>query len=218
MIRGIDVSHWQGIIDWKKVKTDFVFMKATQGVKYVDPMFKENQKNARAYGNLCGFYHFAEGTDIKKEAAHFVKTIGELKQNEIVILDWEIEHENPTRWCREWLDEVKRLTGVKPILYTNEARVKSINWTIVVAGDYGLWVAKYLKPDFGIFPPSFFRPVSDEWPFWVLWQYSSKGKVAGITGNVDLNHGDISVEVLKKYGKQIPVEICKKCCKIHCPK
>lgn len=217
MIRGIDVSHWQNVIDWKRVKTDFAIIKATQGVRYVDPRFKENQAGARSIGVVRGFYHFADGGDAKKEAAHFVKTIGGLEQNELVVLDWEINHPNAVAWCRVWLDEVKRLTGVKPLLYTNYARVKELNWKLVVDGDYGLWVARYPKPDLGVYIP-LLRPTSDEWPFWVLWQYSSKGKVNGILGNVDMNHGDISIDILKRYGKQVAEEPCKKCCKIHCPK
>lgn len=213
MIRGIDISHWQGKINWPAVKTDFVFIKATQGTSYVDTRFKENRDGVRKAGILLGFYHFAAGQDPVKEAEHFVSTIGELRANEIVILDWEIEAKDPVGWCRTFLDRVFERTGVRALLYTNMARVQSLNWKRVVDGNYGLWVARYPKPDLGIYIP-LLRPTSGQWPFWVLWQYSSKGKVNGIVGNVDMNHGDINLDVLKKYGKQKAE--CNHSCLLHC--
>lgn len=213
MIKGIDVSRWQGTIDWPKVTgIDFAILKATQGTTLVDAQLSRNRTEARKRGILLGFYHFANGGDPVAEADHFVKNVGTLQTGELLVLDWEIPHKDPAGWSRKFLDRVKEKTGVKALLYTNEARVISIDWTPVVKGDYGLWVAKYGDNDTN--PEPHERPNDDEWPFYVLWQYSSTGTVPGISGRVDLNIADISLDTLKKYGKQAPA--CTHCCPLHC--
>ncbi len=195
---GIDVSHWQNKIDWGKVKTDFAIMKATQGVNISDSTLAYNRENARKNGILCGYYHFSDGGDVRKEANWFLKNIGDLQKGELLVLDWEISHKDPAGWCRDFILIVKEKTGIIPILYTNEARVKSINWKPVIDINSGLWVAKYgtnngLKQT---------KPASGQWPFYVIWQYTSKGTVNGIKGCVDLNYCSCSIETLKKYGKK----------------
>lgn len=214
-IKGVDVSHHQGAIDWRKVRgngVDFSFIKASESVGFVDPRYKENVKNAREAGVLVGSYHFARGGDPIKEADFFLSTVGEIQQWELLALDWEIEHASPAAWCRAFLDRVESKVGFKPLLYTNEARVKSINWAKVVTGDFGLWVAKYPWLDVGVAGS---KPTSGQWAFWVLWQFSSKGKVGGITGNVDLNKNDsIFIDTLKEYGK--PTPSCNHRCPLHC--
>jgi GH25 family lysozyme M1 (1,4-beta-N-acetylmuramidase) len=198
----IDISHWQGNIDFDKVEKDnidAVIMKATQGVSMVDDKFATNKKNARKEGLLCGFYHFADGSDYKKEADHFVATIGELQEGEFVALDFEIDIANPAEWCKNWLDRVSSKLGFKPLLYTNEARVKSIDFKAVAAANYGLWVAKFGDNDDKAEDNEI--PNTDEWAFYAIWQYSSKGKVDGIAGNVDLDTTTMDLATLKKYGK-----------------
>lgn len=215
MFKSIDVSHYQGSIDWKKVResgVEFSFIKASESVGYVDPFYKENVRKAREAGVLVGSYHFARGGDPNKEADFFLSVVGDIQQGELLALDWEIEHASPSAWCRAFLDRVESKVGFKPLLYTNEARVKSIDWSKVVAGDFGLWVAKYPWIDIGIAGT---KPTSGQWAFWVLWQFSSKGKVSGIKWNVDLNKNDsLSLETLKKYGKQTPS--CNHLCPLHC--
>lgn len=207
MVKGIDISHHQndkGPIDWNKVKGagyEFAFVKATQGTGYIDPFFKKNRDDARKAGLLVGFYHFAGNfqssgasipADPKAEADHFIKTVGKLEKNDIVILDWEVNHADPDTWCRTFLDRVQEKMGVKGLFYTYEAKLKATNFKKVLAGDYGLWIAKY----------STLTPVIKPWTFYVLWQYSSEAKVNGITGSVDVNKGDVNLETLKKYGYQ----------------
>lgn len=210
MINGIDISHHQGKMDWSKIKTDFVIIKATQGVSFLDPRFKENQAGVRKAGILLGYYHFANGQDAKKEADHFLKTVGELREGELLVLDYEIDLNNAAAWCKTFLDRCFEKTGIKPILYTNEARVLSINWDVVIKGDYGLWVAKYGSNNGQ--PGK--EPATGKWSFYVLWQYTSNGKVTGYPNRVDKNQGTISLETLKKYGKQAPK--CTHCCPKHC--
>lgn len=79
--KGIDVSHWQGIIDWKKVRGagySFAFLKATEGSRIVDDRFRANAQDAKNAGLLVGAYHFtraASTDDVKNEVDHFLQVI-----------------------------------------------------------------------------------------------------------------------------------------------
>lgn len=212
-MKGIDVSHWQGEIDFGKVastSTKFVIIKATQGTGYVDPKFAQNKSRARAAGLLVGYYHFADGGDAKKEAQHFVNKVGDIKAGELLVLDWEIGHVDPVGWSKTFLDEVTRIAGFKPLFYTNSARLYQYNWSPVIGGNYGLWVAQY-----GLnLPIVSGSPRIGGWPFYALWQYTSRGSVNGINGYVDMNYTSMTLDTLKKYGKQEAQcnHSCPKCC------
>ena len=200
---GADLSHFQGKIDWNKLKSTnikFVIQKCTQGVNFIDQTYKTNKVGARKVGILFSSYHFAQGLNAIKEADWFLKNVGDIQEGEFLVLDWEINHLDPANWCREFLDRVFEKTGIRPILYTNEARVKAIDWTPVVNGNFGLWVARYYL-NTGYKPP-LVSPFSGKWPSWAIWQYTSRGKVSGISGNVDMNYTSMSIDTLKKYGKQ----------------
>ncbi len=204
MIKGIDTSHHQGdkgAIDWKKVQAAgyaFAFLKATESVDFKDGQYTRDRKEARAAGIIVGHYHFARGGDAKREADFFLSVVGEIKEGEPLILDWEIKHPDPVKWCLAWLQRVEEKTGVKPLLYTNEARVTSLDWTPVVKEDFGLWVAKYGINDGHMNE----EPKIGKWPFVAIWQYTSAGTVPGIVGNVDLDVAYMSADTLKKYGKR----------------
>jgi GH25 family lysozyme M1 (1,4-beta-N-acetylmuramidase) len=198
---GADISHYQNQagINWDKLQTDFLIIKATQGKSYVDPYLNLNKKMAREKGFALGYYHFANGGMPADEAKHFCKNVGwDLKKGEFIVLDWEINDKNPQGWCKVWSDYVEAELKVKPIIYTNEARVKSIDWTLIVNNNNGLWCAKYGVNNGKPNTP----PVSGDWPFWMMWQYTSRGKVNGINGNVDLNYCKMDVKTLQKYGKK----------------
>lgn len=220
-MKGIDISRYQneaGKIDWNKVggsEYKFCFAKCTEGTTYRDKFYQENKENSRKAGVLFGAYHFARLGDPVKEAEWFLKNVGELEQGEIVVLDFEVDGANQVDWCLKWLKKVESVLGFKPILYTNEARVKSLNWKPVVDHNNGLWVAKYASQ--AMYVPEYLqrKPVSDEWPFWAIWQFSSRAKVPGFVGNVDVNTTNMSIETLRKYGN--PKEIvCNKSCPKHC--
>ncbi len=198
----IDISHWQGAIDFAKVKKDgyeAVIMKCTQGTAVFDNTFAKNKIAARKAGLLCGFYHFANGGDAIKEADWFMKSVGDLQEGELLVLDFEIDIAKPAQWCKAWLDRVSEKAGFKPLLYSNEARIVAIDFKIVSDADYGLWIAKYGDNDDKAEANEI--PNTDEWKFYAIWQFSSKGKVDGIAGNVDLDTTDMDLKTLKKYGK-----------------
>ena len=195
-MKGLDISHHQndaGKIDWGKVQGyEFVFVKCTEGTSYVDPKYKENRAAIRSKGLLFGAYHFANGTDAMAEANHFLANVGDLQEGEIVVLDYETKVlKDPAAWSLVWLQRVESKLGFKPMLYTYDAMLRAYDWSKVSNNNNGLWAARY----------SLLSPNTGSWPFWAIWQYSSKGKVPGFTGNVDLNTTKMDLETLKKYGK-----------------
>jgi len=194
----IDVSHWQGAINWKKLKIDAVIMKATEGISFVDPEFKNNQRQARKRGLLLGYYHFARGGNYKQEALHFVNTIDH-REGEIIVLDWEIQHTDTVDWCLGFLKEVEKLTGAKPLIYLNVATLKANNWDKVVENNNGLWIAKY---GWNLGRPGKV-PGSYAWPFWVMWQYTSRGIIKGVKGFVDLSYSGMTPAQFRAYGTSI---------------
>lgn len=216
MTRGIDVSHHQKAIRWPEVVADFAFMKCTQGTGFVDPRFKENKAGARAAGILAGFYHFAgnlqnSGAIIAAnpiaEADHFLRNVGDILPGELVILDWEIDHAQPSDWCRVWLARVEDKLGFKPLFYTYEARIRNTNFDAIALAGYPLWIAKYGDND--QIPEPNEVPKTFEWPYYLIWQFSSTGQKAGISTRVDLNESPYDIPALMRHGKpgEVPAPV-----------
>lgn len=185
-VKVIDVSHHQGIIDWKKVKGDgvlAVFIKASEGCTFVDSNFKMNVGGALAESLKVGLYHYAnpELDDAKAEAAHFAEVVKGIKADFPHVLDVEgdaaqIGADKLTTWCMTWLKEVERLTGHPGMIYTGASFAHS-NLGKQLA-QWPLWVAHY-----GVEQPM----RNDTWDKWSMFQYSSTGHVSGVIGNVDVN-------------------------------
>ncbi|GAB6988854.1 glycoside hydrolase family 25 protein [Paenibacillus pini] len=188
--KGVDVSHWQGIIDWKKVKAagySFAFIKASEGPKIVDDRFKANVQGAKAAGVLVGAYHFtraAKPEDVRAELDHFLQMVdtgGGFDSLKLpCVLDMETKEggsrSNISAIIREWSTQFKQRTGRNLMLYTFPNFIDtSLDKSL---GDIPLWYAYY---------SSSVPPNKGGWTSWEFMQYTDKGKVAGISGNVDLN-------------------------------
>lgn len=205
MIKGADVSRWQGKIDWDAFApaVDFVIIKASGGDQglYPDGQFSRNQSEARRLNKPRGYYHFmgnvAGGS---READHFVDTVGPLQSGESLVLDWEVQHPDPVGYVYDAAKRVIERTGVAPLIYMSESRVTAHDWQRVIDLGCGLWVAKYGVND-GQVPAN--RPTAGKWPFWAIWQYSSSGSFPGIGGRVDTNlfQGE-TIEQFLAYGKK----------------
>lgn len=201
-LKGIDVSRWQGVIDWNAVKgaTDFAIIKSSGGDDglYTDSQFARNRDEARRTGILRGFYHFAGGVySGEREADYFVDAVGQLQKGEVLVLDWEVPNANPVAWCLAFLKRVEARTGLKPLIYVNGSTAQSLNWQPVVDNNNGLWVASWGANN-GQVPAQ--QPAVGKWPFWAIWQYSSVGQVAGIGGRVDTNLFNGDRAQFEKYG------------------
>lgn len=195
-INGIDISSWQRDINLSAVKADFVIVKATEGIGYVDKSCDMLFQKALSLGKKLGFYHFARPTnDPVREADFFYNNCRGYFGKGIPILDWESGNTSNVMWAKRWLDRVYQLSGVKPVIYMSESVVNANNWSAVAAEDYGLWVAKYRdnNPDYNYSMASAgSRPKVKWWPFYCMWQWTSSGRLNGYNGNLDCNvfYGD----------------------------
>lgn len=194
MIEGIDVSRYQGQIDWHKVlmagKT-FAICKATQGISRLDPFFQGNIQGASDAGLVVGAYHFFDPKEDAKTQAQFflnqVKNFFPL----IPVLDVEdadgwsdMTMEDRGNAVQEFLDEILSQTKTHPVIYTY-ASFADANLVSVPFGAYKLWLARYAE----IMPQA--------WSGWTLWQYGFKGTVDGIPTQVDLDRFNGSLSDLK---------------------
>ena len=198
-MNGIDVSSWQAGIDLSRVPCDFVICKATGGAGYVNPDCDRAYQQAKALGKKLGVYHFAreagcEGS-AEAEARFFVDNVQGYLGEAILVLDWEASAvELGVGWAKAWLDEVQRLTGVKPLLYSYNNCVNSYDWTPVAQADYGLWNAGYYAygTPMGYNPDAPLIGGTGAWAGAAMYQYTSEGRLDGWDGNLDLNvfYGD----------------------------
>lgn len=199
-MNGIDISNWQNGLDLSKIACDFVIVKATEGIKYVDKTCDPFFQKALALGKKLGFYHFArpELNSALVEAHYFYDNTKNYFGKAIPILDWESSGKANVAWAKEWLDKVYELSGVKPMIYMSESVVNSYDWSSVVKADYGLWVAKYRdnNPDYNYdMSNAGSKPSVKWWSFYAMWQWTSTGRLNGYNGNLDCDvfYGDAAV-------------------------
>jgi lysozyme len=193
--RGIDVSHHNGVVDWAKVVEagySFAFVKATEGQTWRDPRFVENWARARAAGVYVGAYHFAaikDGDlsvgDAQAEARWFCQTVGQLVEGHLPpVLDVETYVEGGSgrpliAWVQAFLAEVEFRLGRTPVVYCGPNYWRWMLRQTAELRRYPLWQVQYTSAT----TPT----VMTGWDRWTFWQHTSKGRVPGIEGNVDLN-------------------------------
>ena len=194
---GLDISRWQSVGTGDSAK-DFLIIKATEGTGYVDPSCDKHYQRAKSKGKLLGVYHFARPdlnkntAGAKAEAAYFVNNCKGYIKQAILVLDWEQPGTTgQVSWAKAWLDEVYRLTGVRPLIYMSASVVNGNNWSSI-SGNYGLWIAGYPNaynvknpptPTAGAMPYKI-----GSWKFWAIWQYSSgAGTLDYDIANMDAN-------------------------------
>ncbi|MVN78341.1 hypothetical protein GO988_18580 [Hymenobacter sp. HMF4947] len=181
-VHGIDVSAYQGRIDWAEVarhRVRFAFIKASEGITLRDPRFARNWRGARAAGILSGAYHyFQPNRDGGEQAALFISTVPLRSGDLPPVLDVEAPKFHDVaelrREVRQWLEQVEAHYQVRPILYSNYAFYRHY-----LAGhfdDYPLWLAHY-EVDRPALPAE----------RWIIWQHSDEAYVPGIRGTVDFN-------------------------------
>src|SRR5262245_29765157 len=192
-LNGIDVSHWQGFIDWKRVRASgrrFAFAKATEGISVTDSRYTQNKAGAMANGVAFGAYHFAQPkNDPIREADWFVNHAGYRHGMLIPVLDLERTGGRSVAslqwWVRAWLGRVRSRLGVKAAIYTSpgfwRSNMGNTSW-FANNGYPSLWVAHW-----GTSTPSI--PGSN-WGgrSWTFWQVSETGRVPGISTYVDLDY------------------------------
>lgn len=192
-LQGIDVSHYQGTINWNSVHgagIKFVFAKSTEGQTFNDPNYSTYRAGAKANGLVFGAYHFAEpdtsSNDAVIEADHMVSFAAPARGDLIPVLDLEVSNglsvSTLQTWVWSWLGEVQKKLGVKAIIYTSPSFWSTYmgNSTAYAAAGYTLlWIANW-----GVSKPSV--PASNwDGHGWTFWQYTDCGNVSGVSGCVD---------------------------------
>ena len=176
--RGIDVSKYQGTINWTKVAKDstirFVYVKATEGTSIQDPMYRTNLTKAKKAGLLVGSYHlYSSKTTAYQQMGNIRKVIKKSEQDLVPVLDIEGHHSG--RLYMERVDKLLELMekeyGVRPIIYTSEKLYKT-HFAGKKYQKYHIFIANYRG-----------APTVR----YTLWQYTERGHCSGISGYVDFS-------------------------------
>ena len=198
-IHGVDISHYQGEIDWDKLRDAmiegyplrFIMIKATEGSTKLDDKFVDNFYQARENGYIRGAYHFwSNKSSARSQAYHFLDKV-HLQEGDLQpVLD--VEHKPADKSVEEfqqdiltWLHIVEDKYHVKPILYTYY-KFKEQYLSTPVFEDYPYWIAHYYVDKI---------EYKGNWKFW---QHTDVGKLPGIKGYVDFNIYNGSYYDLKK--------------------
>lgn len=209
-IPGISVSRWDAEIDWPKVRSvgiRFVFIKASEGISYIDDTFSDNWIGSKSVGILRGPYHFFRANvDPTKQAEYFIQTVKAMDDNGELppVLDLEtndgVSKEIIIPNVKIWLDLVEQGLGRKPIIYSGQYFLQDYlsetgggppEWM----NDYPLWLAQYPNQYVQGMEP--FLPSG--WFNWTFWEYSDKGKVNGINASVYMEFFNGSLEDLYQF-------------------
>lgn len=187
-VLGIDVSVYQGDIDFSAVKRSgigAVYIRAGAGNSYTDGSFEQNYRNAGAAGLKIGFYYYVTAMNEEEAAAQAEKFAALIKGKNYEMrpaMDYEsfsgLGREAVNNIGIAFLKEIERLTGVRPAVYSDSYRTRNL-WDARF-GKYPLWVADY---DGGENPPD-----SPIWRAWAGFQYSDRGRIVGIPDYVDLDY------------------------------
>ncbi len=184
-VEGIDVSKWQGAIDWDAVAASgvrYAFIRVNHGLDDIDEQFTYNWSEARRVGITRGAYqYFLPGEDAGEQAQLLLDLMGPLEEGDLPpVLDVEEADGDTPEEIRNdihvWMEQVEETIGMKPVIYTAK-----YFWQdgVGMPSDFlahPLWVANY-EVDCPL--------IADPWSRWNFWQYTSSGSVSGISGNVD---------------------------------
>ena len=192
-IHGIDISHYQGRIDWNAVadqRVHFAIHKATEGSEYQDSLFARNWPEIERVGLYRGAYHFFRPEVAPEvQALNFTRTV-HLKSGDLPpVLDVEVIGELSAsqlqRSVQTWLTIIETHYGIRPILYSGQ---KFYNQHLQGHFDhYPLWIARYSSN----------QPDLNGTATWKFWQYGDRGQLKGIHGPVDFNVFDGSLHSLR---------------------
>jgi len=179
---GIDVSHYQGSIDWDAVaggtQISYVYLKATEGAALVDNTYERNLQEARRVGLSVGSYHFYRpNVDWRQQFENMVAVVKVEEQDLVPIID--IEHRGSVSEAtfisdlKAFVQKVTDHYGKKPLLYTYHNFYN--RYLTGVFSDYHFMIARYRSDS----------PTLDDGKDYIMWQYTSTGSIPGIRGNVD---------------------------------
>ena len=196
-IKGIDVSQWQGVIDWKKVKAagiEFAMIRAGYGQNNIDPQFERNISECNRLGIPCGVYWFSYALNAdmaRQEALYALEAVKPYVLEYPIAFDFEgdsvdyaarkgvkITKELASSFARAFCDELEK-NKYYAMVYTNPSYLNTY-FDAEIPKQFDIWLAQWpSKPDLAVKPSQAGG----------IWQYTSSGSVSGISGRVDLNAG-----------------------------
>jgi len=184
---GIDVSEWQGEIDFAEVYEsgiEVVYIRASEGNGYKDPYYLRNYEGAKDNGIKVGFYHYLTArteAEALEEAEFFISVIKGLQVDCRLAMDFEsfgeLSRQEINDISKAFLDEVKRLSGKETVIYSDAYNAR-FTFNEELAEEYPIWVADYDVTE----------PRDGNWSTWVGFQYTDSGRIDGIDGNVDRDY------------------------------
>lgn len=193
-VHGVDVSRWQGEINWPKLRSqgaNFAYIKATDGGDHLDPMFRKNWRAAHEAGLKRGAYHFFYWCRTAGEQADwFIRNVPKIDGALPPVLD--VEYNGESRCKRRlprarivekmkvFLEKLEAHYGQRPIIYTAPDFYRdNLEGEFL---DYPFWLRSVAAHPKKVYPGR----------KWVFWQYSGSGLSHGVEGKIDLNvfHGD----------------------------
>lgn len=186
MVHGIDVSHYQGRINWDEVakdsKVNYVYLKATEGVNFVDDTYYYNFQACKRVGLKVGSYlFFRPNLSAKEQFNLFVSTVDTKKQDLLPLVDAEVIKGVSVSVFQTRLIELCELLekeyGKKPIIYTGRNFYNKYIYSNSRLRSYKFFIASY----------SFDEPELYGGDDYQMWQYSASGRVQGIRGDVDMS-------------------------------
>lgn len=220
LAKGIDVSKYQGNIDWKKVKQagiEFAMIRVgyrgySNGKIVLDPCFKKNITEALANGIKVGIYFFSTAISVAEAKEDAEWTLNQIKGHNVtypIVFDYEgfelekyrsygTNKTKRTAFNQAFIDVIKK-AGFKTMIYGSKGNIKS---TYDIASlNEPLWCARYSGGYTKILDDDKYFPAIAGFDI-AMWQYTSIGKVPGINGNVDMNYMYINLE----KGSEVKVE------------
>lgn len=182
---GIDVSAYQGYIDYERVRNsgiEVVYIKSSEGTTLEDPYFRTNYNNAKSNGLKVGFYHFIRARneeEARREAEFFARVISGTNPDCRLAMDFEVfgdlNVEEINRISFAFLQKIQEITQKECVIYSDAYNARN-TFSRELAEKYPLWIAEY-----GVETPV----NNGKWEYWVGFQYTDAGRVDGIEGNVD---------------------------------
>ncbi|MBQ9165194.1 MAG: glycosyl hydrolase family 25 [Bacteroidaceae bacterium] len=182
---GIDISHYQGRINWEEVARDpqvtFVIMKATESSDFVDNTYQYNIREARRHGLKVGSYHFYRAhVDPELQFRNMMRNIDPRQQDILPVIDVEltngVSHDLFVNRLERLCDMVTKAYGAHPIIYTGKnffaKYFNNLRWR-----HYKFWIAAYTSK----------QPELAGGQDYIMWQFTDKSRVQGIRGGVDMS-------------------------------
>ena len=199
--QGIDVSQWQEEIDFLDVINDrieVVYIKSSEGSNFIDPYFETNYENAKAARLKVGFYHYVLSRNIEeaeREAEFFASVISNKEADCKLAMDFEnfgnLTIEEINQISEAFLKKVQDITGKEVVIYSDAYNARN-TFSKDLANKYPLWIAEYGVEN----------PTETNWENWIGFQYTDRGRIEGINGNVDRD--EFTEQIFLKDISQIP--------------